>query len=533
MLGIANIQNSCYLNSILQAFSNCPVTREYFLSRKPSLDGSTPFTDEIGALISLIWANRHAAPDPIEDVDSLYVSRKRVSVLRSMVSNLLTSKRKASLNSSSSLYNVVDAFNAIIARLYEEQGGLEYELEASSVFTRLRDPGAEFDSEEDFEELQDMDLEQAIASRINIEGTTRLCWVLFDAEGDVVNLNKEVLETPGVTRFFLGLSRTARFCNQGHIEMEFKRFGSLRLDLPVHAAQQELEDLLALKFADQAPVLSPLSCTSEDCADNSRVDHRILWAPRDVLVIDFERVNSSRFGDGTTFHKVHTPVMLPFILDIAPYVSIPALPLGFDPAQFFADQLWIYRLVTVIQHEGNNVDSGHYTSLCRFDPDGCADDLAHSWIKFDDERVSRISADEETQYGILSVNCELAVYTRMDVSNSSILRNKLLKRRKTLNKVGKFRRKAQKHDLAHLLQKREDAIQEEYSPVILNKPTEIKEERAHPTQDVGRKTSGTLQMSFTDHTVSVNEHFNDGESVDITDEVDSRLCALPNICHIS
>ena len=129
---------------------------------------------------------------------------------------------------------------------------------------------------------------------------------------------------------------------------------------------------------------------------------KIYKAPQ-YFIIHLQRVSML---SGFTQTKINTKVNFPLELDLSNYVMSPDLP-GQQANQKDKSSLE-YNLYAVVNHNGKNINGGHYTALAK-------NARMNSWYNFDDSSVSPVLPDS-----VVSEKAYMLFYEKKGINKSCI-----------------------------------------------------------------------------------------------------------------
>lgn len=141
-----------------------------------------------------------------------------------------------------------------------------------------------------------------------------------------------------------------------------------------------------------------------------------LWSTPDILVIHFKRFRQQQLK-GPQSSKLTTMVTFPLTgFDMSPHLAKPASSATESPkkkaakrsSQLLADDSNLYDLYAVCYHQGETLETGHYTAACKNPYD-------QQWYKFDDQRVNKVECVPEE---IVNNEAYMLFYQRRKPDNS-------------------------------------------------------------------------------------------------------------------
>eukprot|EP01134_Creolimax_fragrantissima_P001685 CFRG1685T1 len=303
LVGLVNVGNTCYLNSIVQCLSNTMPFSTHFIEQtyRKDVNKSNPLgtggelATVFGDLLKVIWTRSERVttykPDRLKNVISKFCPRF----------------------AGSEQHDAQELLSFLMDGLHED-------LNRSRDRTYKEDP--------DFNG--------------NDEETAREAWVNYRRRNDSV-----------VVDLFQGQFRSELQCRKcGHSSVTFNPFMYLSVPIPANASRTSLTSCIST-FTAKERVTGNDQWYCSKCKKHRDADKKLsIWRLPPVLLIHFKRFASDPFGNLRA--KIDTLVDFPTSnLDLTNFV-----PTNDDQQQHQ------YHLLSVANHWGQ-MGSGHYTSFCR------------------------------------------------------------------------------------------------------------------------------------------------------------------------
>jgi ubiquitin C-terminal hydrolase len=327
--GIANLGNTCYMNSALQCgIVACEPLANFFLSEAYLRDLSVPAQESVAK--SIAWLIEEIR-NP-ENRNAIYPN-----MVKSRIDDNLPRFRGTDQNDCS------EFLIELLEVLHMELGGLK-PSRSISILTRSVSSVA------------------AMNGSIAGKSVTSINW---RSKGDQWWQAHRKRENSYIRKLFEGAIRSVMTCYKcGGVSARFEAFTSLILPLNADSYNQTLDDLLNDLFRPEE--LDDISC--DYCGRKQKFHREMdLWRLPPFLILTVSRFSFDyRAMARKLTNFVNYPTNEPF--------SLEALLAKEAPLQEYTD----YELYAVVEHEGT-VNRGHYTAMIKVDG---------KWIAVNDARIA-------------------------------------------------------------------------------------------------------------------------------------------------
>jgi ubiquitin C-terminal hydrolase len=369
--GLSNLGNTCYLNSLIQTFSNIPLFRDYIMNEN-NLMQDFHFTDDLNANIKMV------------NDSVLFQLYKIIYIQHTKNANIVPIKFKKCLEKKSNLFNgseqdVQEIFSLLIEIMHSETNyDLQNQINVSN---------------------------QELLKSININ------WSKYSKIYEMFyGMNSETHYCTSCDykdiKYIPSLSLILRIPKLNHSNLNLQKCITIKSNIRnIKISKNQKKIMLATlsqKFKDniiennKCPSFTLYDCFNEYnkinnidfscplCSRNNIVSKSKIVLTPNILVIfisRFETFNSMLI-------KKKNLIEFPFTIDINSITDT-------------SEQKTEYKLISVINHLGNDIETGHYTTFALCDKD-------NKWYSYNDNLVKQISS-----YNIITNNAYLLFYSKL------------------------------------------------------------------------------------------------------------------------
>lgn len=336
--GLANIGNTCYMNSAIQCFSACLELANYITSGKYLTDVDDhnkrrvvwPFFVHFGNLLVYIWKDDSTiTPKTFHAVFGQYYSRFRGR-------------------------NQHDAHECMTFILDGIHAALKYEVDVS--ITR-----------------QKQDKELSERERMELESLEQWSRHFKDQYSKIIDL------------FYGQLHSVQKCLTCGSISHIYEPMMQLQLPIPEEHRPGKLSLYDCMKaYVSENDLVgnNKYLCESKTCNGTKQDGKKYLkiWKPPKILFVQLKRFDSSG-------KKIEAFINVPLSgFDIVPYISeFKISPKHYNKIRNSENNKYIYDLFAVCNHSGNS-NGGHYTATT-LNPNG-------NWYNYNDSVVNHVTEDD-------------------------------------------------------------------------------------------------------------------------------------------
>jgi ankyrin repeat protein len=357
-IGLANVGNTCWLNSLIQCLIHIDIFVEIFLGNKFKNDlkndldnkGIVNFINEFVKIIKLIY-------DPSFNKKNTNLNSKNMNIFKQAFIKLELNWEE--IEEYVKIEEPIDITGNIIKKRQcdANEGYAKIFQALSEGLNKVKDIKGKYD-------VTNTSIYKGNVMKVNIDGSNM---------STIANLYlerfNEYTANSLVDDLFCFVTKQSYICKEDGeqndtVTFEYKNQIELAVEYNLLDSLNEY-----IKCEDMRNQNIENTCTI--CNKNYIIKKNIFWSCPKILCIQLKRFI---FVNGIGI-KIQTYMDFSFELDLYNYVG--------DPNKQSND--YKYELCSVCYHIGSTLNTGHYISICK-----CND----GWYKFDDSTVTRVNIKE-------------------------------------------------------------------------------------------------------------------------------------------
>eukprot|EP00924_Labyrinthula_sp_SR-Ha-C_P015667 maker-scaffold_4-snap-gene-6.0-mRNA-1 protein AED:0.23 eAED:0.23 QI:0/0/0/1/0/0/2/0/787 len=402
-VGLKNVGNTCYMNSMIQCLSNVPVLKQYLVSDayKAEVNTDNPLgysgklANALSGLLKMMWTPDSVSmisPDGFKKlIDEIkpefqgYEQHDSQEFLSQILDGLHEDLNKVKKKPYTENVSADGRPDAVVAKETIERYKLRNDSYVGDLFTGMfkstvtcpdascKNVSVTFDPYmilplplETAEKHYQVRSVVYIPEKVTADNPIRREFIITPKDGPAL-LIKEILKKK------LGLKNTKEL---------IERSRPSDFVLPLTGLAKPMNFYSALELFSKTEKLNAMnSWYCSECQKFQEAYKQLqIWSLPKVLVVQFKRF--SQKGGKSTADKLETPVEFPDSINLTDFVlNSKQKPVeGEDPC-------FQYELVAVSSHIGGGLGAGHYVSAARNEFDG-------KWYEYDDHRVDEIAKEK-------------------------------------------------------------------------------------------------------------------------------------------